>query len=89
MAQDDNIKYHHQIDSEEHNHRIKSKKVFSYWVFVIMTAYLLFVCIVVGIFLYHNPNSSTVMITLLTTTTANIIGLPWVTLRGIFNTDNK
>lgn len=58
----------------------KNRKVLAYWTFGIITGWLI---AVVGL-LAFNFLPPTVYVTLLTTTTVNIIGLPAIVLHGYF-----
>ena len=53
--------------------------------FYMSLGYLGFISFVVWKYMENNPNDSTVMIAILTTTTATVLGLPAIALRGIFN----
>lgn len=58
----------------------KNRKVLAYWTFGIITGWL----IAVVVLLACNFLPQTVYVTLLTTTTVNIIGLPAIVLHGYF-----
>ena len=58
----------------------KNRKVLAYWTFGIITGWL----IAVVVLLAFNFLPPTVYVTLLTTTTVNIIGLPAIVLHGYF-----
>ena len=58
----------------------KNRKVLAYWTFGIITGWL----IAVVVLLACNFLPTTVYVTLLTTTTVNIIGLPAIVLHGYF-----
>ena len=58
----------------------QNRSVFAYWTFGIITAWL----IAVIVLLACNFLSQSIYITLLTTTTLNVIGLPAIVLRGYF-----
>ena len=68
-----------QKDTENHNHRI----YFSYIAFVIAIVWLIFVGIIICLF-FPKENGSSVMIALLTTSTATVIGLPYLVLQGTY-----
>lgn len=61
----------------------KDRSNLAYWTFGIITGWLFFVLVL--LFFKKLPDS--VFITLLTTTTVNIIGLPAIVLRGYFTSD--
>lgn len=61
----------------------KDRSILAYWTFGIITGWL--VGVLVLLFFKKLPDS--VFITLLTTTTVNIIGLPAIVLRGYFTSD--
>ena len=57
--------------------------------FYMSLGYLGFISFVVWKYMENNPHDSTAMIAILTTTTATVLGLPAIALRGIFNDNNK
>ena len=61
----------------------KDRSKLAYWTFRIISLWLVFVFVL--LLINDLPNS--VFITLLTTTTVNIIGLPIIVLRGYFTSD--
>lgn len=61
----------------------KDRSALAYWTFVIISVWL----IAVVALLAFNFLSDSVAITLLSTTTINIIGLPAIVLRGYFTSD--
>ena len=61
----------------------KLRKIFSIWTFVIISTWI----VATFVLLFFNSKleiDNSVYIALLTTTTANIIGLPLVVLKGLF-----
>lgn len=69
---------------------IKLKQIYGYCILVILSFWILAVVFICVTYLFQdNPNiSDSVLITLLTTTTANIIVLPTIVLKYLFP-DNK
>ena len=61
----------------------KDRSNLAYWTFIIITSWLFFVLVL--LFFKKLPDS--VFITLLNTTTVNIIGLPAIVLRGYFKSE--
>ena len=70
-----------QMNSGNHRHRI----YFSYIAFGIAIAWLIFVGIIICVF-FPKESGASVMITLLTTSTATVIGLPYLVLQGTYGT---
>lgn len=66
---------------------IKLKKIYGIWILVILCAWIVFVITFCFFQMYvERPISDSVFITLITTSTANIIGLPLLILRCLFPT---
>ena len=64
---------------------IKLKETYGKWVIIILGFWVLFVCVFMFFQLFvQSPVSDAVLITLLTTTTANIIALPIIILKYLF-----
>lgn len=64
---------------------IELKKLYGKWILVILSGWILFVMIFSFFQLYVKKNvSDAVFITLITTSTANIIGLPLIILNYLF-----
>jgi len=64
----------------------KERKLLSHWVIWVVSSWLLLVMIVVSLnSLLNFKLSDSVLITLLATTTANILGLAYIVLDGLFN----
>lgn len=64
---------------------ISHRKILVYWVIWVVSLWLVVIlCIIVW-----RDLSDTVKITLLTTTTVNILGLPYIILKGLFKVDEK
>lgn len=64
---------------------IKLKKAYGIWILIILCVWIVFVITFCFFQLYvENPISDDVFITLITTSTANIIGLPLIILNYLF-----
>lgn len=64
---------------------IKLKKLYGKWILGLLCAWVLFVIVFSFFQLYVCKRvSDEVFITLITTSTANIIGLPWIILNNLF-----
>ena len=80
-----------QRTTEAHNQNIKFKTKAFNWVLWLVSIYLL---VVVGLlvhanFIGGNHLSDNVLIALLTTTTATVVGLPLVVIKGLFAGETK
>lgn len=64
---------------------ILHRKILVFWVMGIVSLWLLAVLYII----VWRELSDTVKITLLTTTTVNILGLPYIILKGLFKVDAK
>ena len=76
------------LENEDLWNNIKLRKVLAYWSFGIITAWIILVAIV----LFDNKClelSENIIITMLVTTTANILGLPIIVLRNLFPSKEK
>ncbi|MGL5894138.1 MAG: hypothetical protein ACRCZM_05950, partial [Bacteroidales bacterium] len=71
--------------SNRYNEDTKHRRVMVYWTMAVVSAWLLLSLII----LVWVRISDNVKITLLTTTTANILGLPYIILKGLFREDKK
>lgn len=65
----------------------KQRSALAWWTFVLITAWLFFVGVALYIVARQSHLSDIVLCTLLTTTTANVLGLPFIILRGLFKTN--
>lgn len=65
---------------------ILHRKKLVYWVMWVVSLWLIVVIIII---IFCVDLSDTVKITLLTTTTINILGLPYIILKGLFKVDEK
>ena len=73
------------INNKKDKQKLGLKKVICRWVMKLVQLYLLFVGGLLFLSLLGFGNlSDSVLITLLTTTTINIIGLPWLIIRSLF-----
>lgn len=73
------------ISNKKDKQKLGLKKVICRWVMKLVQLYLLFVGGLLFLSLLGFGNlSDSVLITLLTTTTINIIGLPWLIIRSLF-----
>lgn len=73
------------LKDERYRDDTKHRKILVLWVIVLSSLWLLNVCVIMylcggAVFNYDTP----VLITLLATTTATVLGLPLVVLRGLF-----
>lgn len=64
---------------------ILHRKILVFWVMGIVSLWLVAVLYII----VWRDLSDTVKITLLTTTTVNILGLPYIILKGLFKVDEK
>lgn len=88
-----NISLSEEKDKLEHDRfsqDTKYRSLFSDWVIIYISLYTIFVIfILVGVGHRWLTIESSVLVTLLGTTTANILGLAYIILHGLFDKDKK
>lgn len=76
----------HTIDNDAKEATASLRVIMCYWVMVLVTIYLV---VIAWIVLHIETLSDSVLITILTTTTINVIGLPLMIIRSIFPREDK
>ncbi len=75
----------HKIENDISENELELKKGIYFWVKWVVTIYLSFVAIVIiSLFTGFGSLSDNVIIALLTTTTINILGLPYMIIKSLF-----
>ena len=80
-SRDNDVKTMEEQEAERFGQDTRLRKILAIWTMVIISAWL--VAVLVILFFRDNLNPS-VLITLLATTTINILGLPKIILEGLF-----
>jgi hypothetical protein len=74
--------------------QLKQRKISFDWVLWLISVYLVFVAFFLGFIFWeftktHHTFSPTIVMTLLGTTTATVLGLPYIVLKNLFPHSNK
>ena len=73
------------ISLRDQSQDVNLRKLFSYWAIILLSLWLVFVTIILWEEQRRNGLSDTVLITLLSTTTINLISIPYIIVKNLFS----
>ncbi len=73
-----------EIENKSAGKDIEHREILVLWVIIFASCYMLIVFVILFIAMFRGGLSNVVLITLLGTTTANVLGLPYIVLKGLF-----